>query len=309
MITRERVLGVLSANGPSLPVQIKKALGEGDTFMVGAMLSELRSAGKVKVSVVKRGGSPFYFIPEHSARLVDFISELGEKERRAAELLQEKKVLRDGDQDPLIRVCLREIKDYALPLDVKMNGETILFWKWFLLPSADVEKYIRESLTGKKAEEKPVVEETTTENVEEKKEEPVVEEKAEEQKPVEKKNVEEPVVEEQQHIPSPVETTDPFMKQLSGIFTEKKITVVTYDIVRKNGEVDLELIVPTPLGDVPFYAKAKNKKKSNDNDIASAFVQGQLRKLPVMFITTGEVTKKAKEMLGKEFKGLLLVEI
>ena len=96
MLSREGVLDVLKTKGPSIPVQIKKAIGAGDTFMIGAILTELREAGQIKVSNTKRGGSPFYYVPEHAGRLVNHIPDLGEKDRRAALLLQEKKILKDN---------------------------------------------------------------------------------------------------------------------------------------------------------------------------------------------------------------------
>jgi hypothetical protein len=43
--------------------------------------------------------------------------------------------------------------------------------------------------------------------------------------------------------------------------------------------------------------------------MAAAFVQGQLRKLPTLLLSTGTLSKKAKEMLGKEFKGMVVKQI
>ena len=41
--------------------------------------------------------------------------------------------------------------------------------------------------------------------------------------------------------------------------------------------------------------------KTNDKDLSSFYVDGQMKKLPILYITTGELTKKAKEKLEKEF--------
>ena len=43
--------------------------------------------------------------------------------------------------------------------------------------------------------------------------------------------------------------------------------------------------------------------------IIPAFVQAQLSKLPALFLSTGSLSKKAKEMLGKEFKGMVVKQI
>ena len=43
--------------------------------------------------------------------------------------------------------------------------------------------------------------------------------------------------------------------------------------------------------------------------MSSAYVQGHLKKLPVLFISYGEPTKRAKEMLAKEFQNIVFKKI
>lgn len=306
MLNKESVLNVLKTQGPSIPVQIKKAIGSGDTFMIGAILTELRESGNIKVSNTKRGGSPFYYVPEHAGRLVNHIPDLGEKDRRAALLLQEKKILKDNEQDPLIRVCLRQIKDFAIPLDVKLKEGTQLFWKWYLLPNTEAEHKIKEllGLLPKPVPEQPKLQPQVH-----------VSEAAKEQ-PAQAPAPAEPVEEEE---PTPVpaakllkehdDTGDAFLKQVLEYFAEKHIQIITKDIKRKNADIEFEVTVPTAVGRVDYFCKAKAKKKNNDGDLSSAYLQGQGKKLPVLYITTGEVTQKAKDKLKHEFKGLVLVEL
>ena len=66
--------------------------------------------------------------------------------------------------------------------------------------------------------------------------------------------------------------------------------------------------IPSVMGELEYYCKAKNKKTVNDSDLSSAVVQGQLKKLPVMFLTTGELSKKAKEFLNTELKKGLVIK-
>ena len=56
-----------------------------------------------------------------------------------------------------------------------------------------------------------------------------------------------------------------------------------------------------------FYAE--DKKLLNDKDLAMASIQGQAKKLPVLFLTKGQLTKKASEMLLKEFKSIKIRKI
>ena len=63
------------------------------------------------------------------------------------------------------------------------------------------------------------------------------------------------------------------------------------------------------MGGIQYYCKVKEKKRANDGDIASAFVQAQAQKLPILYIATGDLTKKAKSMLEKEFKHVKLAKL
>ena len=323
MINREKVYSVLQMRGPSLPVQIKKALGEGDTFTIGAILTELKEAGKIKVSNTKRGGSPFYYIIEHRHRLVSLIDDLGEKDRRAAKLLQERKVLRDQDEDPLTRVCLRQIKDFSVPVEVKTKDGTQLFWKWFLTSREEAEGLVKNALgIAPEKPPEPMKQENTKAAAPLQQPAPVQQAAPTQQQmpvPTPSQEAPRPAPAPEQEQPKPVpaatvlkqqdDTGDSFLKQLLEYFADKHIQIISKDVLRKNADVEFELSMPTAVGRVDYFCKAKAKKKNNDGDLSSAYVQGQLKKLPVLYITTGDVTKKAKEMLKREFKGMVLVQL
>lgn len=303
MLTRDRVLAVLRMRGPSIPVHIKKAVGQGDTFMVGALLSELVKANKARVTTLKRGGSPFYYVPEHASKLENLIPELGEKDQRVAQLLRSEKVLRDKTQDPLTRVSLRQIKDFAVPLDVRLPDGQEIFWKWYLTSREEAEGIIKK-LLGIQPE--PIKKE-----VSKKEPEVVVEKPPKADVPKPTKKVEKPVQKplEEKTLKAVDDTDDPFYKQLQAFFKKSDIQVISKEIIRKNSDIELELAIPSAVGRLEYYCKAKNKKKCNDGDLSTAYLQGQMRKLPVLFLTTGDVTKKAIGMLQKEFKGLVLKQL
>ena len=79
MADRDEILRIIRQKGPVLPVQIAKELKTSILF-ASAMLSELVSAHLLKVSTVKIGGSPLYYIPEHASRLQEFLSRSLSKE-------------------------------------------------------------------------------------------------------------------------------------------------------------------------------------------------------------------------------------
>ena len=73
----------------------------------------------------------------------------------------------------------------------------------------------------------------------------------------------------------------------------------------KNGkEFDLILKVPSPIGTLLMYSKAKDKKKIGDADLSVAFVEGQVRNLPVIYLSNGILDKGMDTELEKRFKGL-----
>jgi hypothetical protein len=144
-VDSESVLRFIRGKGPVIPVQIAKEIGQ-NIMMAGAVLSEMTSSGKLKVSKIKIGGSPLYYVPGQESRLMGFSQYLGGKERVTYDLLRQSGVLRDFELDALTRVTLREIKDFAVPLNVTIDGQTEVFWKWYLLSDGDGEKKIKSSL-------------------------------------------------------------------------------------------------------------------------------------------------------------------
>ena len=73
--------------------------------------------------------------------------------------------------------------------------------------------------------------------------------------------------------------------------------------------IDFIVELPSPVGNLRYYVKAKAKKKVNEGDLSTAFIKGQSKRLPVLFISKGEVSKKAQELLDVEFKGMKVSQI
>lgn len=160
MFDQDKILSFVQMNGPVVPMQIAKAVGTNSIF-ASALLSELASNKKLKISHVKVGSSPLYYVPGQEVKLQSYSERLNSKEKKAYDLLLKKKLLRDKNQDPVIRVALREIKDFAIPLQVNIEGTREVFWKWYLLPDKEIEPRIRDVLQPKPIEktvEQPKVE-------------------------------------------------------------------------------------------------------------------------------------------------------
>ena len=57
------------------------------------------------------------------------------------------------------------------------------------------------------------------------------------------------------------------------------------------------LKVPTTIGQMTYFCKAKQKSKCDERDLSSAYMEAQMKKLPLLFLYSGEMNKKAEEML------------
>ena len=217
------------------------------------------------------------------------------------------------------------IKDYAKPLTVTAGAQQLLFYKYFLVDDAEAETLIKSALglapkepeKIKKAEERPIEKKETKEK--EEKKEPVKETRREEKKEsvekatpehtpetpkkerVEKKKapkserpVEQQTLAHAENAPAAL-PKDEFLKKISDYCAKSGIVIKSAAVLKKNADLDLVIVVPSPVGAVEYYCKARAKKKSSEQDIAAALEQGMQRKLATIYLTTGEVGKKGKE--------------
>ncbi len=285
---RPTILALAQAT-PLLPSQVAKTLST-DSIMAGAMLSEMCSKGMLKTSALKVGGSPLYYIPGKEEQLLNFLTNLNEKDRNTVALLREKKLLRELELDALTRVSLAQIKDFAHALIVQYEGKEERFYKWFELKDDEAKERIAQLLTPP-----PRYEEVTPRmaipEVEVKEQivpaDTKFESKKEEKKP---KKAKEKQVELEKKIEKSKEAaelekneTGAFWDKVDSFLKSNKIAVQESAIIKKKLDFDLVIELPSPVGNLQYYCKVKSKKKISGADLSSAFVQGQMKKLPVIF--------------------------
>ncbi|RLE46629.1 hypothetical protein DRJ22_01500 [Candidatus Woesearchaeota archaeon] len=287
---REKVLS-LARVSPVLPAQVAKALNT-NSLMAGAMLSEMTSKGILKVSNLKVGGSPLYFVPGNEFQLVNFLGNLSPKDREAVLFLKEKKILRDSDLSPLVRTCLRNAKDFALPLDVSFNEKKEIFWKWFLLSDKDAEVIIRDILMpsgvveDNSSEEKVVKQKVVEENRSVLKEEP-------------KQLVKEKSVSKLKSRPRKRvgKSRQSFWSKVESFFDEHSVEVIEKNSLKRT---DFELVVAfdSPFGRIKYFCKALQKAKIKESDLSSAFAKARLKNLPLVFLSNGVLDSGAEKFFG-----------
>ena len=77
---KEKILSVLRRRGPGLPVHIATELKMSGLF-ASAFLSELVSEKKIKLSYMRVGNSPLYYIPGQEHMIEKFSGYLKSKEK------------------------------------------------------------------------------------------------------------------------------------------------------------------------------------------------------------------------------------
>ena len=299
MDKNQAILEIISRKGPVIPVQVSKEIND-NVLMASARLSELLSSKKIKISSLKVGGSPLYYLPGQEEKLRNFANNLGGVERKAYNLLEQGKVLRDAAMEPAVRVALRQIKDFAVPLQVIYQEKTEIFWKWYLTENKEVEIVIKDILDSiSKSQEM---------------QQPQALQKAPEQqtrleKPKEEvRKPEETVKKEIQKTRKPTQKIN-FLNEINGFFSKAKINIIDVKEIKKNSEFDITVEVNTQLGNVKYFCKAKSKKNISEGDLSSALVSAQSKGLPLFFMTNGKASKKSQEKLKTDFKNIVYREI
>jgi hypothetical protein len=327
MIDRNKIFEFVKLKGPVIPRDVVKEVG-GDTFLTGAFLSQMVDAKEIKISHAKIGGSPVYYVFGQEEKLSILYKYLPQKEKEAFDSLKNGKVLRDSTQEPAIRVALRSIKDFAKPLEVTIGEAKETFWKYYMIKNDEAEAIIKKAYTL--VEEKETKEEKLEKTI-------MPQEKIEEIKKAEETTKKEEIIEPQQReqtqtkeakktdetikkakkeetqqkiikITSEEDTTELYSK-VKADFLSKGIDIIEIKTIRKNLEIDLIIKLPSVAGKLNYFCKVKDKKKNTDKDLSSVYVEGLMKKMPILYVTTGEMTKKALEMLETEFKIISIMKI
>jgi len=286
METNEKILSIIKEKGPVLPVQVSREIND-NILITSARLSELLTAKRIKISNLKVGGSPLYYSSGQESKLQNYVDNLKDMEKKAYDILLQNKILKDSYQEPAVRVALREIKDFAVPLQVNYENKIEIFWKWYMIDNKEAEVLIKNILL-KKIKSVP---EKTLEKPKEEKQEPS-ELKKDTTKKI-KRTIDKVV----------------FLKEVQDFFDRSKINIIETYNTKRSSEIDFIIELQTTIGNIKYFCKSKNKKKINDSDISTAVIQSQSKNLPLLFLTNGDLAKKAQEMLNNEFKNITFKKI
>lgn len=331
----EKVFEIVRQNGPVLPVEVAKKL-KIDSFVAHAFLMQLVEAGKVKASKEQVGNSFLYFIPGKESAAQLRANVLLQQSKKTAKTYQKEAVSvspgvaekREAFAQRLKEIEEREEKEKRSRVDVErvkaqiQKEDFIERFKQAITPfltskeeEEEPETQIERSSVGprrtpnrSKASMGPIRTKfesgSSAREIEVKHEIEVKPKEIVEVKPESKK--------EEKKIKSKKKKKTIFGPKIDIVelaveyLTERGAEIISKE-VKKKKEVDFIVQIPSGIGPVKMFVKVKDKKSINEADLSLTYTQGQSKKLPILFLTTGRLTKTAQNYL-KVIGGLLKVK-
>ena len=271
--THEKIIGLLEEKGPSLPIQVAKELGMSSLF-ISAFLSELADSKRIKITNLKVGGSPLYFLEGQEEKLEDYYKFMHPREAEVFLLLKERKFLKDNEQEPAARVALRSLRDFAVGF--KINDD--IYWRYMLIPEIEV----KELLDGTKEKVSKI----------EKKKEIITITKEDKIKTGFKNPV---VISKKLRKKKP---KSEFVLKVISFLRENGLQVVE-EKDYKVKEYNCVVRIKSELGQIDFLTQAKDKKTISESDLKKLLSNAQSIPISAFMLFTGELSKKAKEFFDR----------
>jgi hypothetical protein len=258
---KERIISILKRRGPSLPVHIAKEINVSILF-ASAFLSELISEQSIKMSHMRVGSSPIYFIQGQETRLENFYQHLKSREKDAYILLKQKKILKDIEQEPAIRVALRAIKDFSIPF----KKDEQIFWRFFTIPESDFKRKepIKKEITPFPKPKKEL-------NIFDKKE----------PKPQKKKTK------------KPPKANEIFFTKVKEFLSQKEVEISGIESFSRN-----TLLLKIKIQEKEKLLVAYNKKRITETDIIKAHNKALELNLTYIVLSLGEPSKKLNNFIN-----------
>jgi len=272
---KNKIITFLRIAGPSLPVRIAKMI-EMEPVFTSDILSELLDSKQIVTSHMRIGASPLYFLPSQKQKLEEHIENLKPIEKDAYEKLKEKIIIKDEDEEPAIRVSLRNLRDFAVPFKFKEK----IFWKYAFSRDEEIQKLL---IPQEKEPEKVEVQ---------KRQEP-----KKETKEITKKI--ENIIEKPKKEKFTKNKT--FLEEIEEFLKQKETKIISME------EVDnRKVIIKIESDSKHILLFAFNKKRIDEQEIIKCYRRATSLKVPYEIIIRETPTKKMKEII-EAYKTLLKI--
>ena len=315
---KRKIISFIETNGPSLPVRIAKAI-QMDPVFASAILSELLESKQVKSSHMKIGASSLYLLPGQEQKLEEQTSDLKSIEKEAYLKIKENKILKDEEEEPAIRVALRNIKDFA----EAFKFEDKIMWKYVFESEEEIQKILSpqkeqiQSNTQSDPQTKQPENETTDEQSdltttsdpevpkawEVKKQE--IKQAKEDSKKIEsifEKPKEEKPQENKPQEEKPQAENKTFLKEVEEFLEKNNTKIVSIEEVDRK-----KVIAKTQSESKDAILFAFNKKKIDEQELMKCYKKAKSLSLPYHIIILGDLTKKMNETMDA-YKKLIKIQ-
>jgi hypothetical protein len=243
-----------------------------EPVFTSAILSELLNEKRIILSDLRIGASPLYLIKGQENKLENFIENLKPIEKEAFLKLKEVKILLDEEQEPSMRVALRNLKDFAKP---SKSNEKIV-WKYAFAKEEEIKEITHQKKEQKKEINIPKikieikkVEKEIVSKIENRK----INEEFDNENQLQKRKIENIFEENSVNF---LEEVKQFLKKNNLEFIE--------EIQKSKKEIVAKISMKTPLGKFNLLLIAKNKKSTSKEELKSAIQRAGYSNMPCLFL-------------------------
>jgi hypothetical protein len=338
---KKYIVDFIATNGPTLPITISKKIGK-PLIITNAILSQLCEDGLLQKTSMQIGSSHIYFLRGQEQQLENFISYLKGSEKIAIERLKKEKVLQHEGLDLALKVALANMKDFAKVIKIKIGNEEKIFWKYFLVSNQEAEAIINERFKVAEQQQQPspsaplqsptqLSQPSTLQTlqtpqaikpslIQEKPLQlqqqliPEVQKEEEAREVWEGEKEEKERREEEKVEVEKAKKAEKKKERKKGKVAKKKATPedfisfinANFSSIRKINDAMYEASKEIVDEKIKFLVVIKAKEKISDVDLILAMREGEERKMPVIVLTKGTLTKKAKEIASKSGSFLIV---
>ena len=284
---KKKILEILKLKGPGLPVQIASQTGINSLF-AGAFLSELAKDKLIKISYMKVGGSPLYFIQGQEQALEKFYIYLAGKEKEAFLLLKKEKILKDTEQAPAIRVALRNLHDFAFAF----RKDDEIMWRFHSFSEQEIRNLF----------EKPKPTPKTTKPTARKQVRQIRQTRQETQLDIGLQPIKEIITKIRKKVNPIRKAGQNFLEEIKLFLQNKEITITNLEEVSKR-----KIIAKITINSQPCLLAAFNKKRVTEKELIKTYKLALTFNLPYYILTRDNPTKKMSEAM-QAYKNLLKID-
>ncbi len=296
---KERILYLIRSNGPTLPVRVASET-KIEPLFASAFLSELYGERLVRISNLRVGGSPLYYLEGQESQLENFTQHLNQREKEAFLRIKEKRVLDDEKESPVMRVALRAIKDFAIPLKDPSQPQKIM-WRYHQVPEHEALQIITQPRIEKKEEKHVEKEAVKTEKTEQQFSQNTQPETLNEQKKDKPKRER---IQKKQAAPQEfslsihqAQQTTPFADEVKA-FIEREGYGIQSLVSADKKECVIKASLQGPHGIQTYLVVSKDKKKIKQEELVESLEEAHKQRLLCMVISRGELDKKSEAFVS-----------